>query len=163
MGWKRLVGSRWTLVSSALFGAPGVLDDFSFWQRSFGDMSAGLQGALIGGGGVMMAVSALILIERNWALIRANAQLLANLARAMLVLGLVGGIGYGLTLVAFSRSETAWVHPTLTPVEQRRVAAECRMRADEAIQGGMSKNPARTRYVANCLLSEGFNQVRDDG
>lgn len=50
---------------------PGLVDDFDFWQRAVGDMSAGLQGALIGGGAVIIGLAALVYIERYWANVRA--------------------------------------------------------------------------------------------
>ena len=117
MQWKSLVGSPWAFVGSTAVNASGLLDAFEFWRKTVGDMSPVLQGVLIGGGSAVMAISALIFLENKWALIRANAQRLAGLGKAMLALIFVGGIAYGLTLVDFSRSESRWMHPTLSAAE----------------------------------------------
>ena len=78
------------------------------------------------------------------------------------------GIGVGLYFFVTwlsdrpNRPSMVWVHPILTPDEQKKVAAECRMRAEEAIGGGLSKNYGRTRYANDCLISEGCERVPDD-
>ena len=58
------------LLVATIFTSPGVLDDFKFWRDLVGDMSAGLQGALIGTGSVLFLVSAGFIIERHWAVLR---------------------------------------------------------------------------------------------
>ena len=160
MWWKRVIGSPWVLAFAALFGAPGVLDDFAFWQREVGDMSAGWQGALLGVGVVLICLWLLIRIERHWVFIRTNPKELAILALAPLILAL---IGYGIYYLVFVHepTETVWVHPILSVAEQERAKAECRMAAYDAIGGGRGglKDPtpaARSNYVNDCLTSKGF-------
>ena len=88
----------------------------------------------------------------------------ANLVKTMLMLGLVGGIGYDLTLKDSSRSESGWTHSTLSDAEQVRARAECRMKAFEAIPDvhyALTKSGEREVYRASCLVSKGF--VREGG
>lgn len=152
------------LACGVVFGAPGVLSDFAFWQRTVGDMSAGWQGALICGGAIFISLSLLILIERYWVFIRINAKELTSLILMVLISTLISAlIGYGIYYLAFVHepTETVWVHPILSVAEQERAKAECRMAAYDAIGGGRGglKDPtpaARSNYVNDCLTSKGF-------
>ena len=127
MWWKRLVGSPRTLVLAALFGAPGVLDDFAFWQSAVGEMNPTWANLLMGGGAVLFGLSLLILIERHRVFIRSNAKELAALVLAALILALIGG---GIYYLVFVRewTKSVWTHPTLSAVEQERAKAECKMK-----------------------------------
>lgn len=69
----------------------------------------------------------------------------------------------GLVVLYFlvvDQSEYHWTHDTLPVAETREALAECRMRADEAIQAGSSKDMARLDYTANCMIAAGFSKER---
>ena len=149
------------LVLAIAFHIPGILDAFDFWQKVFGDMSAGVQGALMAGGSILFLVWAGFVVERHWPMLRTiQPEDIGAVLKIVVILGALCGIGYGLTTCVLNRVDMVWVHPTLTLAEQQKVAAECRMRASEAIQGGMSKDPARGRYVEDCLIAQGFTKER---
>ena len=162
MRWKQVLGSPWASATGLVVGAPGLLDDFSFWQRAFGDMNAGLQGALIGGGGAVLAISTLVLIEHRWAAIRANAEVFAVVAIAVLALGFLGGIGYAISLIDFSRPAKVWVHPDNDA--PAAALGDCETRAYDAIGGKPLGGNARRAYVRSCMASKGFElRLADDG
>ena len=153
------------MVGSTAFGVPGVLDDFDFWQRTVGNMSAGWQGVLIGGGGAVLAISTLVFIEHRWTSIRAHADVLAILAMVVLALCLLGGVGYGIwygvSSIDFSRPEKAWVHPDNH--DPTTAVGDCEMRAYDAIGGKPLGGGARLDYVQSCMVSKGFELKIVDG
>ena len=133
-----------------------MLDDFAFWQRAVGEMNPTWANLLMGGGAVLIGLSLLILIERHWVFIRTNAKALAILALAPLMLALIGGGIYYLVFV-HDPTKTVWIHPALSPAEQKQAQAECQMKAYEAIEGSrISQDMARSNYFDACLVSRGF-------
>ena len=160
MDWKRIIRGWWTPAAGTVFGAPGMFDDFAFWQHLVGDMSAGWVGASAGIGIVLFIVWGGFVVERHWAVIRENANWIAKaIVSIAFMLTAVGFLAY---LIFIKEStETAWIHPTLTVVEQEQVKAECRMRAIEFVGGSgrWSFVEARNRYVTNCKIARGFREV----
>ena len=154
MWWKRVLGNRWALGAGTLFGAPGVLDDFASWQRMVGEMSPAWANLLMGGGAVLVSLSLLTLLERHWHFIRRNAEAVTIIAVGILVLGLLGGIGYGISLIDFSRPEKAWVHED--NVDPAPTLNDCRMRAYEAIGGKWQQKGSRSDYLTACMNRAGF-------
>ena len=82
---------------------------------------------------------------------------------------LAGAFLYYLVFI-YERPKWTWTHPTLSVAEQKKVRAECEMRAYDAIGGGrgglMDPTPGnRGDYISNCLTAKGFNfeKVDSDG
>ena len=143
------------MAFATLFGAPGVLDDFAFWQQVVGEMNPTWANLLMGGGAVLISLSLLIFIERHWRFIYTNGKALTVFASALLMLALIGGGIYYLVFV-HEFTKTIWVHPTLSIAGQERSKAECVMRAIEAEGSGSKIGSARLEFERACLISKGF-------
>ena len=78
----------------------------------------------------------------------------------IIILMMIGGMGYGFSLLDWSGPNEVWTHPTLSVDEQLRVKAECRMRALERFGASHlgSRATGREQYTSNCLIAEGFTQ-----
>ena len=143
------------MACGALFSAPGVLDDFAFWQRAVGEMNPTWANLLMGGGAVLICLSLLILIERHLDFMLTYAKELAILALMALILALIGGAIYYFVFV-HEPTETVWTHQTLSVAEQERAKAECEMKAIEVGGSGFKIGSPRFEYETACLKSKGF-------
>lgn len=159
--WHRFISSPKALLASAAFGAPGVLDNFTFWRNAVGDLSAGWQGVLIGGSAILFLAWLINFVERHWGFIRTHWKDFGTIAGGVVVLAAIGGIIYALYYGAFiyERPRTVWTHLTLTIEEQEKVKARCAMRAMEVSGGPFTQRD----YKYACLTAEGFvsKEVRD--
>ena len=89
-----------------------------------------------------------------------SAAAIEAMAKAAVFLCTAGGVAYGITTCVNNQAEMVWVHPTLSVEEQAQAGADCRMRAQEAIQGGGIRDGARSRYTRDCLIAAGFSEER---
>ena len=87
-------------------------------------------------------------------------EAIGAMVKVAIFLCTASGIAYAITTCALDRADMVWVHPTLSAEEQARAGAECRMRAQESIQGGGIRDGARSRYIRDCLISKGFYERR---
>ena len=150
MQWRNVLQSRWAFMAGAIFGAPGVLDNFEFWRKLVGDMSAGWQGVLIGGGGLLILMGLITVISNHWKIIAGEIYLYILIFVAFVALVLAAVIFIDIPTIR-------WSHPMLSAEEQEKAHADCRMRAVEVIGAGNrpSLSSARERYQSDCLISEG--------
>ena len=90
-------------------------------------------------------------------------NILPHIFAAFILTIIVSGIGTGIYFFAewvSNRPKLVWVNETLPVHEQRKIIAECDMRAAEVIQGGAIKLTDRQRYAENCLIVAGFAKQR---
>ncbi|MCY4555329.1 MAG: hypothetical protein OXF79_02880 [Chloroflexi bacterium] len=161
MQW-RILKRLLPFIAGIISGAPGVLNTFEFWRMLVGDMSPVWQGVLIGSGGLLILIGLIMVISSYWRTIVAIlVMILTETPPAIWIYGaLIIFLVVAITYID-TRPEPNWSHPTLSISDQEKTKAECRMAAYDSIGPGSGKvmdstSSARSVYVANCLIANGF-------